>query len=486
MEEDEEWEVTLSHLVPGTGDLSQYERDQLAANEGAHKVYIETEIVRAKIVVSGVGGLVEPKVWPSNVPGIDEFEGQVAHTARWNDNIDFRDKDVVVIGSGCSSAQVVPELAKPEAHVRSITQIMRTPPWVQPDLVPADFLLWYEKWMPTLLSRVPGLGKSIRNYTFWMCEESFLAMFTETAYARRKKPAIEKHFLNNMRKHAPKEYHEMLTPDYALGCKRRIINSDWYKSLNASHVELTTQPLTQVHAKSVTIGPGNHFPKDTDTPARVIPADVIILGNGFETNQWLHPLQVTGRDKKDMGEVWQERGGAQAYLGIAMDHFPNFFMLFGPNTATGHTSVIFATENAVNYSLQFIKPILEGHVSTYEVKEQAERKWTKQVQDQLQKTVFRRGVCASWYITDNGWNSSTYPYSQLHYWYKCTFPVWRDWSAKWTRKGVLHQRFSKALRLLVLAVFFFGVRELRKRPQYFVQVLQLLLVGKQQLLSKFS
>jgi cation diffusion facilitator CzcD-associated flavoprotein CzcO len=92
-----------------------------------------------------------------------------------------------------------------------------------------------------------------------------------------------------------------------------------------------------------------------------------------------------------------------------MDHFPNFFMLFGPNTATGHTSVIFATENAVNYSLKFIKPILNGLVSSYEVKEEAEREWTRQVQDELQKTVFRRGVCSSWYITADGWNSTTYP-----------------------------------------------------------------------------
>jgi cation diffusion facilitator CzcD-associated flavoprotein CzcO len=118
---------------------------------------------------------------------------------------------------------------------------------------------------------------------------------------------------------------------------------------------------------------------------------------------------VTGRGNKKMEDLWAARGGAQAYQGIAMDQFPNFFMLFGPNTATGHTSVIFATENAVNYSLNFIKPILNGQVSSYEVKEEAELAWTKNVQDQLQKTVFRRGLCSSWYITADGWNSSTYP-----------------------------------------------------------------------------
>jgi cation diffusion facilitator CzcD-associated flavoprotein CzcO len=412
VEEDEEWEVTLSHLVPGTGDLSSHDREQLAIQEGPHSVYTKTEIVRAKVVVSGVGGLVEPKTWPKDIPGIDDFQGEIMHTARWNSDIDLQDKDVIVVGSGCSAAQVVPELAKPEAKVRSITQLMRTPPWVQPDLLPPHLLVLWEKWMPSLMNNVPGLARGLRNTLFFMLEHNFFAMFTDTAYGRRQRPRLEKAFLEHMQVMAPKEYHEILTPNYSLGCKRRVIDGTWYRSLNASNVELTTQPLTRVHAKSVTLGPGSHYPpnqKKSSDEVREIPADVIILSNGFETNQWLHPLKVIGKGNKDMEEVWAERGGAQAYLGIAVDQFPNFFMLFGPNTATGHTSVIFATENAVNYTLKFIKPILEGKVSSCEIKEEAERAWTKQVQDQLQKTVFRRGVCSSWYITADGWNSSTYP-----------------------------------------------------------------------------
>ena len=410
--EDEEWEVTLSYLVPGTGDLSQHERDELAAQEGLHRVYVKTETVRAKVVVSGVGGLVEPKTWPSDIPGFADFEGEITHTARWNSDIDFHDKDVVVFGAGCSAAQVVPELAKEEAKVRSITQIMRTPPWVQPDLLEPPKLARYEEWMPTLTSRVPGLARFLRHAVFWGAEYSWFVIFPNSAFGRRKRPQKEKQFLDNMRAWAPKEYHEMLTPNYPLGCKRRIINSDWYRSLNAPHVELTTQPMTHVHAKSVTLGPGNYYSPSAatgDDEVRNIPADVIVLGNGFETNQWLHPLKVIGKGGKDMQDFWDERGGPQAYLGIAMDHFPNFFMIFGPNTATGHTSVVFATENAVNYSLNFIRGILSGDVSSYEVKEEAERAWAQSVQNEMQKTVFRRGTCQSWYSRADGWNSSTYP-----------------------------------------------------------------------------
>jgi cation diffusion facilitator CzcD-associated flavoprotein CzcO len=411
IEEDEEWEVTLLHLVPGTGDLAQHERDRIANEEGQHAVYVKKEIVRAKVVVSGVGGLVEPNKTPKDIPGFENFEGEIMHTARWNDQIDLRNKDVIIVGSGCSAAQVVPELAKPEANVRSITQLMRTPPWVQPDLIPPKFLATYEKWSPRLMTRVPGLSNLMRGALFLMLEKTFFDLFADSAWSRRSRPKMEKAFLEHMQATAPKEYHEVLTPNYSLGCKRRIIDGTWYRALNAPNVELTTQSLTHVHAKSVTIGPGSHYPsnKSETEEAREIPADVIIMANGFETNRWLHPLKVIGRQGKDLEEIWAERGGAQAYQGIAMDSFPNFFMIFGPNTATGHTSVIFATENAVNYSLRFIKPILSGRVSSYEVTEKAEREWTRQVQDTLQKTAFRRGLCSSWYITDDGWNSTAYP-----------------------------------------------------------------------------
>ncbi|OQD67603.1 hypothetical protein PENPOL_c003G04081 [Penicillium polonicum] len=486
IEDDEEWEVTLSHLVPGTGDLAQHERDRIAAQDGHHKIYVKTEVVRAKVVVSGVGGLVEPKTWPKDIPGIEDFEGEIMHTARWNDQIDLKDKNVIMVGSGCSAAQVVPELAKPEANVRSITQLMRAPPWVQPDTIPPEYLPLYEKWSPRLMAHVPGLASFMRRVIFLMLEKGFYDMFADTAWGRRVRPQREKKFLDYMRQLAPEEYHEILTPNYSLGCKRRIIDGTWYRSLNAPNVELTTQPLAKVNAKSVTLGLGRHYPphkSDDAVEVREIPADVIIMANGFETNQWLHPLKVIGREGKDLEEVWAERGGAQAYQGIAMDSFPNFFILFGPNTATGHTSVIFATENAVNYSLKFIKPILNGHVSSYEVMEGAEREWTRQVQDALQKSVFRRGACSSWYITADGWNSTTYPFTQLHYWLRCTFPVWRHWTAKLTRKGRVLRGLRKVLQGSVILGFIVGFGFLRQNPQEKAQLVQSLLAGKEWLVS---
>jgi cation diffusion facilitator CzcD-associated flavoprotein CzcO len=140
-----------------------------------------------------------------------------------------------------------------------------------------------------------------------------------------------------------------------------------------------------------------------------IPADVIILANGFETTKWFHPLTVIGREGKKLNEVFDERGGAQMYMGMAMDSFPNFFAIFGPNTVTGHSSVIMASENMVEMSLKFIRPILNGDVAEVEIKKQAELGWAADTQKACKKMVVHHGGCQNWYHDDEDWNSTLYP-----------------------------------------------------------------------------
>ena len=209
----------------------------------------------------------------------------------------------------------------------------------------------------------------------------------------------------------PEKYHKMLTPDYDVGCKRRILDSTWFNSLEDPKIELTTMPLSNVRERSVILGPGHTHPKATDTEdspeTREIPADVIILANGFDTTKWLHPLQVMGRNGIDLVSEMEARGGPQAYQGTAMDGFPNFFIIFGPNTATAHTSVILAIENMVVYALKFVELVLRDEASIVEVKHDAEVRYSADCQAALKGTVWASG-CTSWYVS-NGWNSTVYP-----------------------------------------------------------------------------
>jgi cation diffusion facilitator CzcD-associated flavoprotein CzcO len=110
--------------MAGVGDLSEYDRAQKITKDGPGSVYVTEEKIRAKILISAVGGLVEPKLWPEAIPGQDKFEGELFHSARWRYDIDLKDKDVVVVGTGCSAAQFVPRLTR-DYGAKSVTQLSK-------------------------------------------------------------------------------------------------------------------------------------------------------------------------------------------------------------------------------------------------------------------------------------------------------------------------------------------------------------------------
>ena len=392
------------------GDIPSKERAKIIKEKGEASVYSETEVVRARVVISAVGGLVEPRGWPDDIPGIENFKGPMFHSARWDEGVDFTDKNVVVVGTGCSSAQLVPRLTNAPYNAKSVTQLMRSPPWVVPSIPPPGGDESWERNSPWFMKNIPGLLQALRFSIFIKGESDFFNLFPATERVEKSRKQHEQKLLARMKKIVPEKYYEILTPNYGVGCKRRIFDKRWLSSLNDPKIELTTKPLRSVKENSVVLGPGVLYPPNSadNSPEREVPADVIVLANGFDTTRWLHPLRVTGIGGKDLVETMDERGGAQAYQGTAMDGFPNFFMIFGPNTATGHSSVVMASENMVNYSLKFIKPILNGEVSTVDVKHEAEVKFTSDLQRDLKKTVWMAG-CRSWYITENGWNSAVYP-----------------------------------------------------------------------------
>ena len=449
LDDEEEWELVLEYMAPGVGDLSARERKAIAESKGHEKVCLRKETIRAKVVVSAVGGLVEPKPYPE-IPGLDNFKGDIIHTALWDPTVKLQDKNVVVLGSGCSAAQVTPEIIKPPYNAKSVIQLLRSPGWVQPYFSPEQ-VKWWEANTPTLFSWFPGLQRTVRKLMFSLMELEFLLTSTSRPDARKRRVGKEKSLIEYMHKLVPEKYWEILTPDYEVGCKRRVVDTGWFRSLQDPKIELTSLPLTSVQEHTVTLGPGRHYPPMSKTDSKVstaertVPCDTLIFANGYETGEWLHPLDVQGRNGRSLYDVWDSRGGSQAYLGTAIDGFPNFFLLFGPNTATGHSSVILASENMVNHALKFIRPILNGEVITYEVKEEAERRWTREVQDALRDSVWQKGGCKSWYFKEgSGWNATIYPWSQIHFTWRCMWPRYGDWDVTYTKKGLLKRRIRAA------------------------------------------
>lgn len=406
------WTVTLVHLAPGMGDLSAKDRAARVAAHGADAVVLRRETVKAKVLVSCVGALVEPKAMPDYIPGSQDFKGDIFHAARWNHAVDLTDKNVVVIGTGSSAIQIVPSILKPPYNVKSVTQLMKTPPWVVPKSKEPGGKEAFAKTGPTVFKYAPFLGWMLREFTAYNGEKEWFLRFADWKYSDYFRTQAEQQQLARMKRHAPAKYHDILTPNFRIGCKRRIFDNYWYRSLNNDKVRLTTKKITRITRTGIVLGPEKHYPPNApaDAAEEEVAADIIVLANGYETTTWLHPLILRGKGGREIHDVWTERGGPQAYLSTAMDGFPNAFMIIGPNSITGTSSIILQTENMVLHTLQMIKPLLQGDARVVEVKESAQRAYTARIQRDLKQTVFHTGGCGSWYVDPKTkWNPNTYP-----------------------------------------------------------------------------
>ncbi|KAJ5650185.1 uncharacterized protein N7484_003908 [Penicillium longicatenatum] len=387
IDEDAEWEVQVYRTC---------RQEQQDADSAVVRIF---ERIRAKVVISAVGILVEPTDWPSNVSGRDTFQGELISPARWPDETKLDGKDVVIIGSGCSAAQIIPALLK--TKIKSLTQIMRTPPWIVARVEEPGGKEAYARWAPRLYGTIPGLGYVVRML---LCGVSELLWYTviqrPNASLRKREEASS---LAHMRALAPPAFHDQLTPKYKLGCKRRIYDNDWLASMHDPRFSLESRPWCSVSEAAITVGDKSN--------TRTYPADALILATGFNATEFLHPITVLGRSGLSLHGLWATRGGPHAYLGTAVDGFPNFFLILGPNTFSGHTSVMMAIENSVDHAIRLITPILNGDIETVEPTTIAVETWLANIRRDMNTTVF--AGCQSWYNGGGKYNAVMYPYVSL-------------------------------------------------------------------------
>ncbi|KAM3529940.1 hypothetical protein MY4038_005157 [Beauveria bassiana] len=383
-----------------------------------------------KFLFSGVGQLIQPRI--PDFPGAETFKGDMFHAARWNHDVSLKDKNVIVVGNGCTADQIVPAIVK---ETKTLTQIVRSKHWIIKPPVMPNFRL-----MSFLFKRIPGLLNLMR-LAIWLALENSWRAFYLTKYAARLRKAKEASTRAYMKKLAPAKYHDMLIPDFPIGCKRRIFNPGYLESLNEDNLTLMDSKILEI------------VPEGVRTKEGVIEADVIALATGYTTNSFLPRIEVVGRNGETAEEHWKKTDGAAAYNATLLSGFPNFFMILGPNTVTGHTSTVFAIENAINYSLRIIKPVLDGEAVSIDCLQDAEDRWDQRIQDGLKNTVWADGICNNWYSRNaegkQARNSSTYPFTQSDYWYRCLFPVYED--LKYT--PALDRRTKRLGRYIKIAAF---------------------------------
>lgn len=346
------------------------------------------EQFEAEFLVGAVGQLNRP-AYPK-LKGIENFKGKAFHSARWDHEYNLTGKRVAVIGTGASAIQFVPEIAKQVAH---LDVYQRSAPYVipKPDRV-------YQPLEKKAFRKLPILQSLDRALQYGHHEIRLLAFTTSL----NEMPLVEYLFQRHIRKVVKDgKLRHRLMPDYPIGCKRILISNHWYKTLTQPHVDVINTGIQEITENGI-----------LDTEGNLREVDTIIYGTGFAATEFMAPMQITGLDGRTLKDTWKD--GAEAYLGLTVSGFPNFFMLYGPNTNLGHNSIVYMIESQVNYILDAIQTTLQNKLLFTNVRAEVQHEFNQSIQEKMKKTVWAQG-CTSWYQTADGKNTNNWPGFTLEY-----------------------------------------------------------------------
>ncbi|KAH8653100.1 hypothetical protein BGZ60DRAFT_387004 [Tricladium varicosporioides] len=390
----------------------------LAFRSIAHDMLYE---VKARYVVTAMGILNVPNGL-DDLPILKDFTGQCFHTADWRD-IDFAAKRVMVIGNGCSANQVIPWILN-EEKPKSLVQIVRSAQWVAPKSNPAVSGLM--KWC---LRYIPFVMQLRRLWTAWTLDQSFAAFYNNEAGSKARKSA-ESGIRAYMESVCNPKYRDILIPKYDFGAKRAVMDHGYLASTNSEKFTLIQcDGLQSVGKDGRTL---------VDQAGNSHQVDIVIIANGFKTQDLLTPMKVIGKNGKDLRELWEHRGGSEAYMGVSVNGFPNFFMLAGPNTLPSANSTL----QGIECSIVYITRLLSGFWSRIGNKKsgnayimptvEAETRFNGEIQKGIKGLIYTNQV-NTWYINKNtGKNTLVYPGTQMSFWWsRCMRGIqWGDWFIK--------------------------------------------------------
>ncbi|MGN6609305.1 MAG: flavin-containing monooxygenase [Jatrophihabitans sp.] len=339
------------------------------------------------VLVSAVGQLSRPSYAP--IPGRETFAGESFHSATWDHSVDLAGKRVAVIGTGASAIQFIPEL---QPQVRQMTVFQRSAPYLlpRPD---REFSRLHHK----LFEGVPATQLVERGTWYGLVEALSIAWVYSPALARTVRTVSRLH-MKRQTKSRPGLF-EKVWPDYPVGCKRILFSSDYLPALAQPNVDLVTTAIREIVPNGVVTEDGVTHE-----------ADVLIWGTGFKATEFLAPMRIVGPGGLDLHEQWAE--GARAYYGLSVPKFPNFLIMYGPNTNTGGGSIIYFLEAQARYVRAFVEQLRSGG-APLAVRPEVEERYDREVQDELRDSVWSR--CSSWYRQADGRVTTNWPRLGVQY-----------------------------------------------------------------------
>lgn len=338
----------------------------------------------AKFLISAHGGLHIP-AYP-NLPGMETFSGRIVHSAAWDPDLELAGKRVGVVGTGASAIQIVPGI---QPVVKKLDVFQRTPAWILPHTDRP--ITGLER---RIFRRFPAIQRTRRSLVYWGREALVVGMTKNKKFLKPLRALATGHLRRQVR---DRDLRRRLTPRYEPGCKRLLLSNTFYPAVAASNTELVTEQIEAVTSKGMVTADGVEHE-----------LDVIVFATGFRVTDNPMVEHIKGRDGRSLGELWRETG-IRAYLGTTVDNFPNLFVMTGPNTGIGHTSLLVMVEAQIRYVMSALRYAADHELSAIEVRPEAVERFNEQLQRKMRNTVWTQGGCASWYLDSKGRNSTLWP-----------------------------------------------------------------------------
>ncbi len=360
----------------------------------------------ADVVITAVGLLSRPKV--PHLPGMDEFQGPIFHSACWPDDLDVTGKRVAVVGTGASSMQIVPAVVD---RVAQLTVFQRSPQWAAPA---ENYFRPVGKAVHYLMDTVPFYHQWYRFRLAWTFNDKVHAslemdpQWTDPERSLNAENDGHRRFYTRYlteQLEGREDLVEKALPGYPPFGKRMLMDNGWYAALLQPHVELVAEPVVAVTPTGVRTAFGHERE-----------ADVVVLCTGFEAQRLLYPMEIRGRGGIRLRDVWGE-DDATAYLGLTTPGFPNLFFMYGPNTNSGHGgSYMFIAEAQTRYIVDLVRKMLEEGIGVVECKPDVHDDYNRRLDQAHTTRVWSHPGMETYYRNAQGRVVTNMPWRIVDYW----------------------------------------------------------------------
>lgn len=359
--------------------------------------------ITARHLINAAGVLNVPKL--PDIPGVDTFAGTTLHTARWDHRVDLTGKRVAVIGTGASAVQLIPEIAPEVAQLRVF---QRTPIWCFPKLdVPLPAPARWAMRLPFGSAVQRLISQAYVEVTFPLSAQ-YHSVLPLSGGAER----VARNYLR--REIKDPVLRDKLTPRYAVGCKRPAFHNGYLSTFNRDNVSLVTEPIERI------------------TPAGVVTADgvahdvdVLVLATGFkvmDVDSGTFPL--IGLGGRSLADFWT-RNRMQAYEGVSVPGFPNFFNVCGPYGYVG-SSYFALIETQTRHIVRCLQQADRTDAARVEIRQEANARYFDEMMRKRHRQIFWQDSCASansYYFDKNGDVPLRPASTPEAYWRSRSFPL---------------------------------------------------------------